>query len=750
MDIPALLSRIREDASEEAFAILMRKYTPLVYSVGQRRLRNPSWAEDCTQEVFVRLARTRPPLRTEGELVGWLHATAHRVAIDRWRTEARRQNREEKALHMPEVNDPTDRHWQEIAGILDDALGQLSAKDQQAILMRYFQGEPLRNVGVALGLSEDAAKMRLRRALEKLHTLLVRKGVTCSIALLALLLEQRSIEAAPASGTAWTAGRVLSEARRLPGTTTWLSAGLLLMKTKLLVGVMMALVALWWWTQSHESQPNPPAIAPETSAKSRAAIIASFRRSQPGANPAPDLFAGKDRLGDLRAILAGARRLQAYPPKSLATALWQCSDIADQAADVLIAELASADYETRHWAVSGLEFILQDPGLRAGHESARLALARMAVEPIQAEELRTSMLIAVLGPTPGGIDDRPMQHPALSREVLDVLTAGFERRGIDAVSHNMVLATLLNAAVLGSGQDVSTYRDRLLRLVATGDFEQRLGAAYALSELPGEKPSALKQVLVQAVASDSPRMPKSMAAQALGRLGPAAEDTLPALARLREQNLNNEVIRTMVDDAIHAIQTDPTTTAINAASADSHEASELTATQGTPGTMRSQILNHARDWIHDPNRPPGAPDSFFVHLPVPFVEPMREAFRIEAAKESDPATAALWAQMAEGVTPLLADEVEVSIDATLPDPRELLGRAMTIAGYPETGLSATVQNQIQRLASQYNAGSSAGADPTTDSLRDLASALRAVDESLYAEAMRSFLEAHPELDRIFR
>jgi len=57
-------------------------------------------------------------------------------------------------------------------------------EDRAAILLRYFEQLDLRSVGEALGTNEDAAQKRVTRALEKLHTLLKRQGVTLSAATL--------------------------------------------------------------------------------------------------------------------------------------------------------------------------------------------------------------------------------------------------------------------------------------------------------------------------------------------------------------------------------------------------------------------------------------------------------------------------------------------------------------------------------------------------------------------------------------
>ena len=93
-------------------------------------------------------------------------------------------------------NDP-DTAWQQMTPHLDEAMNQLAESDRQAILLRFFQRKPLKTVGEAMGISEDAARMRINRALDKLRGFLVKKGVSCSAVALAAVLVERSVQAAP-------------------------------------------------------------------------------------------------------------------------------------------------------------------------------------------------------------------------------------------------------------------------------------------------------------------------------------------------------------------------------------------------------------------------------------------------------------------------------------------------------------------------------------------------------------------------
>ena len=65
-----LLDSYRSTGSETAFAELLQRYTNLVYSVARRRVSDQSLAEEVTQTVFIRLAKSPPKLTHDGHSGG--------------------------------------------------------------------------------------------------------------------------------------------------------------------------------------------------------------------------------------------------------------------------------------------------------------------------------------------------------------------------------------------------------------------------------------------------------------------------------------------------------------------------------------------------------------------------------------------------------------------------------------------------------------------------------------------------------
>jgi uncharacterized protein (TIGR03435 family) len=192
-----LLRQYAEEQSETAFETLVKRHVNLVYAAARRSMDNAHQAEEITQAVFIILARKARSLRQGTILSGWLYQTARLTAANHLRTEIRRAHREREA-HMQSLSNETEPDpWPQIAPLLDHAVGGLGEKDRNAIVLRFFEKKSLSEVGHAFGTSENAAKMRVNRAVEKLRKFFTKRGITLSATVLAGAVSAHSVQAAP-------------------------------------------------------------------------------------------------------------------------------------------------------------------------------------------------------------------------------------------------------------------------------------------------------------------------------------------------------------------------------------------------------------------------------------------------------------------------------------------------------------------------------------------------------------------------
>ncbi len=263
MDDWQLLRRFVEHDSQEAFAALTKRYLGLVYSVCRREVADAETAEDVTQAVFLILARKAPTLRRNVVLSGWLFQTA-RFAAKNARTRAqRRAAYEQKAAELIQQQvTGEDAAWAEIEPVLNQSLAALGEGERESVLLRFFQGMSFAETGTALGVSEEAARKRVTRALEKMRRFFGQEGIVVPGAALVALLSAHAAKAVPARLAGET---VKTLAGSVPGYVSLISQGVLqsmrLFKLKVVGGAAaLVLAGATAYAVAHAVPTKPAAV----------------------------------------------------------------------------------------------------------------------------------------------------------------------------------------------------------------------------------------------------------------------------------------------------------------------------------------------------------------------------------------------------------------------------------------------------------------------------------------------------------
>jgi RNA polymerase sigma factor (sigma-70 family) len=250
-----LLRRYVEERAEGPFTQLVQEHLNLVYSAALREMNGDrALAEDVSQAVFTELARKAPRLLGHPSLAGWLYSAVRHLAANWRRADQHRRHREEEAHSMNELlseHSPNEA-WQQVRPVLDDALHELNAADREAIVLRFMEDRPLREVGARLGLNENAARMRVDRALDKLRSRLARRGITSTASGLAAALAIGVLTPAPAALAGTIASAALAGGVAVSSTTLTLMKlmSLTTVKASVISTLVVAGIAVPAWQQT--------------------------------------------------------------------------------------------------------------------------------------------------------------------------------------------------------------------------------------------------------------------------------------------------------------------------------------------------------------------------------------------------------------------------------------------------------------------------------------------------------------------
>ena len=187
-----LLQRFTREGEQSAFADVVRRHLDLVFATALRKVADPGAAQEIAQNVFAVLARKAWQFAPDDSLSAWLHKATLLESKSWLRGELGRRRREETAAELGTTMKTLESEpaFQMLVPLLDEALLSLREKDRTALLLRFYESHSLREVGTAVGVSEDAARMRVQSALEKLAEFFKRRGFkTATVAAAAAALQ---------------------------------------------------------------------------------------------------------------------------------------------------------------------------------------------------------------------------------------------------------------------------------------------------------------------------------------------------------------------------------------------------------------------------------------------------------------------------------------------------------------------------------------------------------------------------------
>ncbi len=193
-----LLGRFVAGRDEGAFAALVERHGGMVLAVCRGVLHDGHDAEDAFQATWLVLAAKAAAVRWRESVGGWLHATAHRVALKARARAARRHNQERPMYAEAQaVVVATDGERRELLALLQAEVARLPEKYRAPLVLCYLEGKTHAEAARQLACPVGSMSKRLARGLELLRRRLGGRGVALSAAALTTLLGGSAATAAP-------------------------------------------------------------------------------------------------------------------------------------------------------------------------------------------------------------------------------------------------------------------------------------------------------------------------------------------------------------------------------------------------------------------------------------------------------------------------------------------------------------------------------------------------------------------------
>ena len=193
---PQLPTSDATDRDDGTLQRIVERHIDFVYAAALRQTGDSHVAEDITQAVFLLFSQRADRLTPATMIKGWLFNATRYVVANFRRAEVRRKFHEREAAAMRSETIYED-NWSDIAPHLDNAMARLSEQDRRALFLRFFEGMPLAVLSQTLGISEEAAKKRVARAVERLRHSLARHGKVATSASLGGMLHASTAHPAP-------------------------------------------------------------------------------------------------------------------------------------------------------------------------------------------------------------------------------------------------------------------------------------------------------------------------------------------------------------------------------------------------------------------------------------------------------------------------------------------------------------------------------------------------------------------------
>ncbi len=185
-----LIERARR-GDREAFSSLARRFERRVYLLALYYVRNPSDAEDLSQEVWLKVYRHLQSFRGESSFYTWLRQITVNTFLNHRRSSARHTGSETHGIRLVEIDSvdyedalklttnrdlEDDIHTKMLLERVGCALSELTSQQRLIFILKHTEGMTYEEIAATLNCSPGTVKKSLFRAIQKLRQHL---GLNC-------------------------------------------------------------------------------------------------------------------------------------------------------------------------------------------------------------------------------------------------------------------------------------------------------------------------------------------------------------------------------------------------------------------------------------------------------------------------------------------------------------------------------------------------------------------------------------------
>lgn len=161
----------------QAYAVLVKRYERLVFSLALRMMKNREDAEEVAQDVFVKAYQALDNFNGDAKFSSWLYRITYNRSLDMLAQKKRQptfENTEAIAdANLNEVENVLDRMERKAQQeLVQRAINQLEAEEAFIVTVYYYKEHSVTEIAEMTGLTESNVKIKLFRSRKKLFTLL--------------------------------------------------------------------------------------------------------------------------------------------------------------------------------------------------------------------------------------------------------------------------------------------------------------------------------------------------------------------------------------------------------------------------------------------------------------------------------------------------------------------------------------------------------------------------------------------------